>query len=205
MHRYLYICSIWTCSLLILVHHVEIKLIFYVFYLYKFVSSFCTYVVFFSFLFLSFVQMFLCQGLFLFMFQPCPCNFFVAYVLSYELHVFLTQECGKGTWGSGCVSHCDSCINSTCNKTDGTCLTGCRPGYKSSPRCTEGKRVLGRLLLLLDGLCIIVVVASAFIISTLQNYKKLSLHKLSWSTEFISFIKWRSLSFINYIRVYVCP
>lgn len=160
--------------------------------------------IFFSFLFVSFVQMFLCQGLILYMFQPCPCNFFVAYVLPYELRVFLSQECGKGTWGSGCVSHCDSCINSTCNNTDGTCLTGCRPGYKSSPRCTEGKRVLGRLLLLLDGLCIIVVVASAFIISTLQNYKKLSLHKLSWSTEFISLIKWRSLSFINYIRVYVC-
>ncbi|XP_045180039.2 cell death abnormality protein 1-like isoform X2 [Mercenaria mercenaria] len=47
-------------------------------------------------------------------------------------------DCKDRTWGNACENMCGFCNNlESCNSTTGYCMTGCEPGYKTEPVCTE--------------------------------------------------------------------
>lgn len=48
-------------------------------------------------------------------------------------------ECNQGKYGYNCTEHCGHCYNSSCNPVNGSCLTGCKPGYYGN-LCQQGKR-----------------------------------------------------------------
>ena len=42
----------------------------------------------------------------------------------------LLKVCENGKYGQGCTSFCGHCFNSSrCHHANGSCLTGCEPGY----------------------------------------------------------------------------
>lgn len=55
---------------------------------------------------------------------------------------FFISECPYGSWGDNCESECGSCLNGTCNITDGSCSTGCNQGFKNTSHCTDGTFML---------------------------------------------------------------
>lgn len=60
----------------------------------------------------------------------------IIYSLTAFLNIFkksffcLFSECESGTYGKECKGKCGHCFNSTdCFHVNGTCLSGCGPGY----------------------------------------------------------------------------
>ncbi|KAK6990664.1 multiple epidermal growth factor-like domains protein 10, partial [Biomphalaria glabrata] len=49
-----------------------------------------------------------------------------------------TEECQEGTWGDNCSNTCSfNChTNCKCDKTNGVCQDGCKPGFQM-PTCLE--------------------------------------------------------------------
>ena len=64
----------------------------------------------------------------------------------FGLHLYLlfAVECEDGSYGYNCVDKCSSnCLHDfPCNKTNGHCEQGCKPGY-SKPLCD--KRMISRV------------------------------------------------------------
>lgn len=57
------------------------------------------------------------------------------------MFIFFTHdiECGNGKYGSNCLLNCGHCKKmSDCNHVDGSCMSGCFPGYNGS-RCIDRK------------------------------------------------------------------
>lgn len=51
---------------------------------------------------------------------------------------YFNLECSKGNYGMKCNELCGSCSNiSNCSHVDGTCRTGCSPGYRHN-LCKNG-------------------------------------------------------------------
>ena len=51
-------------------------------------------------------------------------------VQSYNIFDYFFTACVVGTYGNNCNNTCGNCLNvNECFHTNGTCLTGCDPGY----------------------------------------------------------------------------
>ena len=51
---------------------------------------------------------------------------------------FVVIVCDQGTFGEDCNDACGNCLdNDGCNHINGTCLTGCKPGFQGS-LCQKG-------------------------------------------------------------------
>lgn len=64
-------------------------------------------------------------------------EFFLIYIK--HTH-FVSVECPAGYFGENCTSKCGHCLNelATCDYISGSCIGGCKPGYKE-PICNTGK------------------------------------------------------------------
>ena len=52
--------------------------------------------------------------------------------------VLFSPECVDGFYGEGCKNTCGHCTDMTqCHHVTGTCITGCKPGYKGD-NCMQG-------------------------------------------------------------------
>ena len=57
------------------------------------------------------------------------------------MFIFLKKcvlECESGKFGMNCNENCGHCSNASCNHVNGTCVSGCTPGYHGS-FCQKGK------------------------------------------------------------------
>lgn len=60
------------------------------------------------------------------------CNLFTYFLL-------LDLECEPNMYGVNCTGSCGHCQGSSCHHVNGTCLTGCSPGYQGR-FCRDGKK-----------------------------------------------------------------
>lgn len=65
-------------------------------------------------------------------------DFLLHYAYYYKFSYHLNSECSKGSYGMNCNESCGSCSNvSHCSHVDGTCQSGCSPGYRHN-LCKKG-------------------------------------------------------------------
>ena len=62
----------------------------------------------------------------------------IMHLIMYTHFSQLNLECKRNMYGVNCTGSCGHCQNSTCHHVNGTCLTGCSPGYQG-PFCSKGK------------------------------------------------------------------
>lgn len=67
---------------------------------------------------------------------------FQRWLASFFDNVWIIAECNDGMYGDRCKNQCGHCSNmSQCHHVNGTCLTGCQPGYTNG-FCKERTFVL---------------------------------------------------------------
>lgn len=84
-----------------------------------------------------------CQNIFYFFVRSFEKKYIYVYTYHYIfIHVDLNKiliptDCSNGFFGAGCDAQCSEfCRNKSCDRTTGTCLHGCEPGYVES-HCNE--------------------------------------------------------------------
>ena len=64
--------------------------------------------------------------------------------ISSEIKIVNFTECGNEMFGQDCNERCGECVGEEqCHHVNGSCVNGCKPGYKGI-RCTKGSQSLLR-------------------------------------------------------------
>lgn len=50
-------------------------------------------------------------------------------IYCYNVYYFKGKTCENGTYGVGCFEQCGHCTDQACSTINGTCLSGCNPGF----------------------------------------------------------------------------
>ena len=62
-------------------------------------------------------------------------------VISSEIKTITLIECANGKFGQDCNERCGECVEEQCHHVNGSCVNGCKPGYKGI-KCTKGSQCL---------------------------------------------------------------